>query len=389
MNQYLDYMTLAALPEKLLKHYEKSHTGADTLTIGHSYFRGEKGKTDYEKAITYYLAAAEKGMSDACFVLGLCYQQEKGVPEDSEQADYYFRRAFDLKKQQLCKVMGLENNRQSETKKNLLNRDFRKILSVSGRMSRIRQIVFSKRITQYAFAYYRKDISENGDGSVIGWIEDATLHIESNGIVEAPKDCGELFAHLENVYTIEFNNVFDTGLTENMNGMFLCCKSLIELETKGFDTSQVKTMSSMFQSCSNLTQLYLSGFDTSRVEDMSSMFKDCRKLIKLDVNRFDTGHVKNMAFMFRGCRNLTKLDLSGFDTSQVKKMAFMFKECRRLTEIELSEKFNTEQVEDMSYMFSECKMLKFIDTSHFPMNNADRNNIFAGCDALLLKIIDS
>lgn len=143
---------------------------------------------------------------------------------DSEQAGDLLRQALDIKLRELCRVMELEDPpvdlmlgacghfnkesvrenagntfpEQTETKKNLMSRDYMTILfSDPAKISEIEQIIFSDIIIGCASLYYNKDISENGDGSVVGWIQDTTLFIQANGIITAPRNCTGLFADLE------------------------------------------------------------------------------------------------------------------------------------------------------------------------------------------------
>lgn len=48
-----------------------------------------------EKALPYYLFAAEQGCHEARYRLALCYEQGKGVPADQEKADALFQEAFE------------------------------------------------------------------------------------------------------------------------------------------------------------------------------------------------------------------------------------------------------------------------------------------------------
>lgn len=391
IENYTEYMTLSALPEAVIRQCSRVDTGAVLLKKGHEYLKSGEA----EKAVECYKGAAKKGEADAYFALSVCYEFGIGMQADLKQADAMFEKAARLRKQGIYEVMGAEayidSRRESrgepllirqlrqekkkqmnhenqnlsqsptqEKKKCIMSGNFKNILFPSSSLTkerkllRIKHIVFEERINDKAYNSYYKDISASGDGSVIGWIEDVTLHIAADGKVTAPADCRGLFRSM-NVETIVCNNAFDTGQVTDMRWMFCRCRVLTKLDLSGFDTGKVKDMRRMFFGCENLTKLDLSGFDTGHVIDMSSMFADCENLIKLDLSGFDTRLVADMSSMFSGCRNLTELDLSSFDTRLVLDMRSMFSQCRKLTNLYINGYFGNGSIKEN--MFDGCYTL--------------------------------
>ena len=232
------------------------------------------------------------------------------------------------------------------------------------------------------------DISEEKDGSIIGWAESVNngkeyiLHIDGDGKIYAPVHSGGLFSRFYQVKKIEFGNVFDTQDAEAMCDMFWDCSHLEELDVSKFNTKKVRDMKGMFWDCENLKALDVSGLSTSKVVDMSFMFASCRKLEKLDLSSFRTSKVTNMTFMFASCEKLETLDLSTFRTANVKNMYSMFKGCSNLKTLDVSG-FNTGKVSNMNSMFCDCKNLKTVDISGFNMEKVkDQADMFKGCDCL-------
>ncbi len=221
------------------------------------------------------------------------------------------------------------------------------------------------------------DISEAQDGSVLAHLRgnfgrEKELFIWADGKITANKDCSRLFFSYKNLEAIEGLENLETGLVEDMSGMFEDCKSLRSLDVSHFDTRQVRNMSRMFYWCESLEKLDLSHFDTSRVEDMSWMFSQCESLEELDVSHFDTSRVENMFGMFNDCEELKELDLSHFDTSQVRDMKSMFADCSNLERLDISN-FEVKQIWtwDMEGMFSECDSLEELDISSFDERKND------------------
>ena len=187
------------------------------------------------------------------------------------------------------------------------------------------------------------DISEAQDGSVLAHLrgnfgQQKELFIWADGKITANKDCSRLFFSYKNLEAIEGLENLETGLVEDMSGMFENCESLRTLDLSHFDTRQVRDMSQMFYRCESLEKLDLSHFDTSRVENMYGMFNDCEELKELDLSHFDTSQVRDMKYMFADCSNLERLDLSNFEVKQIWTwdMDGMFSECDSLEELDIS-----------------------------------------------------
>ena len=257
------------------------------------------------------------------------------------------------------------------------------------------------------------DVSENKDGSIIGYYTDKDnnelyeLTIISQENIITNEDSSMLFGYQTNLKSIDFENLEFKDVT-NMRMMFEGCTNLTSLDLSEFDTSKVTDMKEMFEGCTNLTSIDLSKFDTRRVTDMSMMFMGCTNLINLnlskfnteklksvygmflslenieiiDVSNFDTSNIKNMGMMFAGCSNLTSLDVSNFNTSNAINMSGMFIGCSNLTSLDVSN-FETNQVKDISNMFGMCSKLTTIDVSNFDTSTAiNMSGMFAGCSNL-------
>ena len=233
------------------------------------------------------------------------------------------------------------------------------------------------------------DISEAQDGSVLAHLKgnfgrEKELFIWADGKITANKNCSRLFFGYENLEAIEGLENLETGLVEDMSGMFENCGSLRTLDLSHFDTRQVRDMSRMFEDCQGLEKLDVSHLDTSQVKDMKYMFAGCESLEKLDLSHLNTSQVKDMKYMFSYCESLEKLDLNHMDTSRVESMLSMFNDCEELKELDLSH-FDTSQVRDMKYMFADCSNLERLDISNFEVKQIwtwDMEGMFSECDNL-------
>ena len=123
-----------------------------------------------------------------------------------------------------------------------------------------------------------KDLSLNGDGSVLGWCEEDAVYLAGEGGINAGRDCRQMFYHIK---SIDFGDAFYTG--------------------------DVVTMESMFTGSSNLQSLDLSCFDTSNVTDMSHMFDSCESLQALELSSWNVENVSSMEYMFHCCYSLSQI----------------------------------------------------------------------------------
>lgn len=156
------------------------------------------------------------------------------------------------------------------------------------------------------------DESENGDGSVVAYIEDDgsssntfKLTIGGTGGIIAPEDMSSFFQGL-NVVSIDLS-FLDTSSVTDMNYMFAECQNLVSLDLSGFNTSNVSYMSFMFYGCYALESLDVSNFDTSNVLAMDDMFCYCGTLTSLDLTSFVPEKVTTMSEMFKGTSNLGEI----------------------------------------------------------------------------------
>ena len=216
------------------------------------------------------------------------------------------------------------------------------------------------------------DLSEDGSGSVLAWMDGSTLNIAGDGGVKAPVSCQNLFSDKDaatdpsrrwnRLEAIEGGQYFDTSDVTNMFAMFWYCQSLRSVDVSSWDTSRVTSMALMFNNCTNLEELDTSGWDTSFVTSMSSMFSGCAGLRTLNTSGWNTSRVSDTHYMFSGCSGLDELDVSGWDTSRFEDMSYMFYGCSGLDGLDVSG-WDTGRVSNMHSAFYQCTGLEELDVS--------------------------
>ena len=125
------------------------------------------------------------------------------------------------------------------------------------------------------------------------------------------------------------SQVIDTSNITSMEGMFLWCDKIKELDLYNWNVSNVTNMYQLFGGCPSLKKLNVSNWDTSKVVNMGNMFSTCG-FSELDISNWNTSNVKNMWAMFYDCNHLISLDFSKWDASKVTDMRQMFDKCKSL-----------------------------------------------------------
>ncbi|MDE6476368.1 MAG: BspA family leucine-rich repeat surface protein, partial [Erysipelotrichaceae bacterium] len=255
------------------------------------------------------------------------------------------------------------------------------------------------------------DLSENGDGSVIGGVEgegtnQSKLIVTTNTPgekVKFPRDSSYLFVSfffndpsngiaplernvidLSKVDTSEVTDMqgmfagveisrldlssFDTRNVKDMSRMFEKCRKLTEVDLSSFYTYFVMDMSYMFAECSSLTNLDINHFNIAYVTWMDGMFQNCTSIVDIDISNFSSSHLLGISAMFSGCSSLKNLDITNFRTSGVLYMERLFEGCRSLTNLDLST-LDTKAVKNMYRMFAECTSLRELDLTNFNTEN--------------------
>ena len=184
---------------------------------------------------------------------------------------------------------------------------------------------------------------------------------------------------------VVFDESFATARPVSTFFWFKGCTILTEFVGMQYlNTSEVTDMEGMFMDCTSISNLDLSHFNTSKVTSMASMFSSCENLQKLNLSNFDTSNVTSMSMMFNGCKGLETLDLSSFNTSNVAYMIFMFNWCSELKTLNLGS-FNTGNAADQMYMmFQNCGNLTTIYVGRkWTVSNSGCYAMFSGCNSLV------
>ncbi|EMF0042617.1 BspA family leucine-rich repeat surface protein [Enterococcus hirae] len=144
---------------------------------------------------------------------------------------------------------------------------------------------------------------------------------------------------LPNLTTLNFGNNTLPNVT-TMEIAFNQFKSLQKID-QHWTFGKLKTMKQMFwakdDNSSQLTSIGdTAGWDTSTVTNMQGMFLNCTKLENLDLSRWDTSNVTNMSNMFWNCQRLSSIgDTSNWNVSKVTNFSGMFYNCASLSEIRM------------------------------------------------------
>lgn len=191
-------------------------------------------------------------------------------------------------------------------------------------------------------------------------------------------DMSYMFANCEKINSFDFtSDIMTTSNVLNMEGLFLNCGDLTEIDLSGLETNSVTNMARMFEGCERLvTFKNMSYLDTSKVTNMSAMFKNCESLnsVYLEFTGFKTSRVTNMSEMFMGCSKANQFSIANLDTTYVTDFASMFEGCSNVVSLNL-QNFNTLAAIDMSKMFMDAKVLTNITVSDKWITDYTNTNI--------------
>ncbi len=220
-----------------------------------------------------------------------------------------------------------------------------------------------------------KDLSANGDQSVVGWLDGTTYYVSTQNQYKKVifnENSSQMFYMHEDITSIDFSNV-DTSLVKSMTNMF-SATGIESLDLSNFDTSKVEKMTGMFNYCSKLKSLDLSNFNTENVTAMHGMFEGSSALESITFSEtFNTASVTDMEDMFQDCSSLTTLDLTSFDMRNVVYVMGMFKNDNKLSSIYATSKFDLSNVTQGSndyQMFDGCTRLPNYNSSYVNKSKA-------------------
>lgn len=234
-----------------------------------------------------------------------------------------------------------------------------------------------------------KDLSLEGDGSVVGFALDGiyriSTQVEGQPVI-APMDMENAFSRATAAASIDLS-ALDTSRTVSMAKMFSGCKALASIDLTALDTSNVTSMMGMFWNCTSLASVDLASLDTSSVTDMSWMFNGCKALADINTAGADTRRVFKADCMIQNCTALQLVDMSGCDMRVLRTAGQMFRGCAAVTEVMLPT-FSAGQYVCIEGMFEECGELQTIYAAA-PFSNEKRTggsseaSVFAGCTKLV------
>ena len=220
-----------------------------------------------------------------------------------------------------------------------------------------------------------KDLSANGDQSVVGWLDETTYYVSTQNQYKKVifnENSSQMFYMHEDITSIDFSNV-DTSLVKSMTNMF-SATGVESLDLSNFDTSKVEKMTGMFNYCSKLKSLDLSNFNTENVTAMHGMFEGSSALESITFSEnFNTASVTDMEDMFQECSSLTTLDLTSFDMRNAVYVMGMFKNDTKLSAVYATSKFDLSNVTQGCndyQMFDGCTSLPNYNSSNVNKSKA-------------------
>lgn len=136
------------------------------------------------------------------------------------------------------------------------------------------------------------DISEDGDSSVLAYIDAGTIYYISEEDVSLNADASYMFDKFINLKNVDLSYL---------------------------NFSKVRKTNYMFSNCRFLTNVDFDNDTILKLDEMEGMFYDCQSLVDLDIFMLDTRNVKNMNSLFFNCKNIKNIIISN-DCWNIKKV---------------------------------------------------------------------
>ena len=179
-------------------------------------------------------------------------------------------------------------------------------------------------ITGFSFASYVKgnaiDISEDGDGSVLAYIDNNIIYCVSDEDVYLNSDISYMFDKFINLKRVDLT-FFSFNKIRKANFMFGNCKYLNFVDLDNDTEIKLNEMTGMFFDCQSLIDLNLSMINTKNVKSFNSLFYNCKNLKNIIINPsiFKTNKVNNFDKMYYNCLSLkTNKNLKATDIKEEK-----------------------------------------------------------------------
>lgn len=146
------------------------------------------------------------------------------------------------------------------------------------------------------------DISEDGDSSVLAFIDENILYYIADDDVYLNYDCSYMFDGFLAIKKINLQE-FEFSKLKKANYMFSNCISLTDLDVDNDTDIKLNEMEGMFYNCQSITDLNLYMLVTKNVTSFKNLFYECRNLknIQVHTDKFITKNVKDFTNTYKNC----------------------------------------------------------------------------------------
>ena len=168
------------------------------------------------------------------------------------------------------------------------------------------------------------DISEDGDKSVLAYIDNNIIYYVSDDDIYLNSDCSYMFDKFINLKKVDLT-VFNFSKVRKTNFMFGNCKYLNFLDMDNDTEIKLNEMIGMFFDCESIKELNLTMLNTKNVKSFNSLFYNCKNLQNIIINPsiFKTNNVTNYNKMYYNCLSLkTNYNLKAIEIKEEKYKTF-------------------------------------------------------------------
>ena len=137
------------------------------------------------------------------------------------------------------------------------------------------------------------------NGLTKGNITNAVFDIDVNA-----DTCVQFFMEFTNLKEVQGIGKLKKGATKRLDGMFMNCSSLKNIDLRDFDVGNVQSINELFYGCSSLETVYLGEKVTIGYDEAGQWFYNCSSLTTIYVLNDNFSSLHTASNMFYNCTNL-------------------------------------------------------------------------------------
>ena len=138
----------------------------------------------------------------------------------------------------------------------------------------------------------------------------------TNNLVKVEMTINYKLSNLSSMFKQHYNLIsadlsIKSPIINDISHTFESCSNLTYIDFSSFIGQKIKSMNSLFKECYNLTNITgLEKLDTSSLDDIEGMFVDCKNITEVDLSSFNLSKITHKNIIFDNNESLKKVKLN-------------------------------------------------------------------------------